>query len=153
MKMFYVTYRRITTQSPFYRKCLQLRRKRIWEPLHLLTSENFETEEEQYISFVAVLNSRRVLGCVMLIPEPKKKCIRLCQLVVDERFCGLGIGSKLVQTATEYALAEKYKQMVLYAFPEIVPFFEKIGYHAHGDWYSHTNQVSSVLMTKKLSAK
>ncbi len=149
-EMFNITYRLITTAHPFYRKCIKLRRKRIWEPFHLLTSEKFDTEEEKYFTFVAILNSRRVIGCVMLIPEHQNKWMRVCQLAVDEAYCGMGIGSKLMNKVEEYVIKEKYKRMALYAYSDILPFFEKLDFHTYGGWYSHSNRMRSILMIKEL---
>ena len=148
--MFYITYRLITKNHPFYLKCIKLRRKRIWEPLHLLTSENFDAEEEKYLSYVAVLNSRRVIGCVMFMPEPQNKWIRVCQLAVDEAYCGQGIGSKLIQKVEEYAVTEKYERMALYAYDDVLPFFKKLDFQTFGGWYSHANHMRSILMIKEL---
>lgn len=149
--MNYIVYRQITTHDPLYIKCVRLRRLRIWVPFHLLTSVNFEAEEEKSQFFVALLNSRKLIGCVLLLPETQNnKCIRLCQLAVEEAYCGQGIASKLINKAIKKAQLDGYEKIVLYAYNDIIPFFEKQGFQAQGVMYTHANQMQSVLMTKNL---
>ncbi len=146
----YLSYRFITNQNPIYSKCLKLRRDRLWQPLHLLTSVAFEKIEDESVFIVALVNSRQPVACLMLTPEPQNKWIRLSQLVVNEKYCRQGVGSKLVGMAFSYARKEKHERMAVYVHHDILPFFEKFGFVSYGKWYSHVNKMRSILMIKDL---
>ncbi len=147
---YHVTYRLITSKNSVYSKCVKLRRERLWQPLHLVTPDDFEKTEENSVFIVAIVNLRQTVGCVRLTAEPNNNWIRLSQLVVAEDYCKEGVGSQLVGMGIAYAQKENYNRMALYAYPDVLSFFERFGFETEGKWYSHVNQVRSILMIKNL---
>ncbi len=146
-----ITYRQITLDSPLYSKCVKLRRDFLWEPYKIITSARFDKEEQEAVIFVATLNGRNVIGCILLSPEPMSNWLRVRQLVVDKSYRNQGIGTTLLSYAEIHATQMNFEQLALYAHEECFSFFEKRDYKPITGWYSHLNGMRTVLMRRILS--
>ncbi len=144
-------YRQITPESPLYPKCVKLRREFLWKPYRIITSAQFDKEEQQSSIFIATPNGRTVVGCVLLLPEPENKWLRVRQLVVDNEYRNQGIGTALLSYAETQAMEMKLNQLALYAHEECFSFFEKRDYKAITGWYTHLNGMHTILMRRILA--
>lgn len=145
-----ITYKLITSNNPLYLKLIRLRRERIWIPLNILTPLYFEEEESNSLFYVAFEKPRQVLGGMALTPEPNNKWIRFRQLTVSKEHESQGIGTQLIRQGIQYAKENHYNRIALYAFENVVPYFEKNGFKTYGGWYAHVNKMRSILMLMDL---
>ncbi len=145
-----ISYRQITVDSPLYPKSVKIRREFFWEPYHIITSAKFDQEEAQSTIFVACHNMRKIVGCVLLLPEPNNKWLRVRQLVVDKSYQNQGIGSELLSRAESYASEINTETLALYTHEHSFEFFEKRGYKAITGWYTHINGMHTILMRRTL---
>jgi glucosamine-phosphate N-acetyltransferase len=90
--------------------------------------------------FVAEDNSNgKVVGTTTLLIEPKfiNKGMQVGYIEdvsVRKGYEGLGIGSKLVTYATNYAISrEGCRKVLLYCSEKTKPFYEKLGYQLAND--------------------
>lgn len=143
-----ITYREIITSDPYYNKMLYLRRERIWIPKRMMLPETFEEDEAKAIFFGAFYNSRRLVGCVMLVPDKINKWTLLRQLAVEEKYCSLGIGRHLIKIAEDYVKTNLMANIVMFPDEASKPYFEKLGYQAVSGWYTHSNGFRSIMMRK-----
>ena len=101
----------------------------------------FEEAGIRNLPAVASLEELRNANCIMVIDDPPKGFIRIDevdnnahieQLSVKRNCMGEGLGSKLLEAATEWAKVKGYSQITLITFKNIPwngPFYEK-----HGFW-------------------
>lgn len=138
-------YQQITTKNLFYPKCIKLRREFLWQPYRIITSSNFDQEEDESSIFIALYN-KTVIGCILLTAEPQCNWQRIRQLVVNPSYRHQGIGTQLLLKAEDHAKHTGYTKTALYAFKETLPFFEKRGYKALTGWYTHANNLKTILL-------
>jgi glucosamine-phosphate N-acetyltransferase len=80
--------------------------------------------------------SGKIAGTTTLLVEPKfinkgMKVGYIEDVAVSKDYEGLGIGSKLVIYATDYAISRQgCKKVLLYCSEETKPFYEKLGYRS-----------------------
>lgn len=143
-----ITYKQINISDPYYKKMLRLRRERIWIPKKTMLSDTFEADEAKSTFFGAFYNTRRLIGCIMLMPDKINKWTLMQQLAVNDQYEGMGIGQKLIKTAEEYAHAHHMDEIVLFSDETTKTYFERVGYHTVGGWYSHSNGLRTIMMRK-----
>lgn len=121
-----VSYRFITTLDPEYAQEKELRDRVLRRPLGLALSEKDLQGEEQQTHIVAVDESGRVLGCVLISFVGGAAKAR--QLAVDASWRKMGIGRELMRRAEEAARERTFRKLILHGRAVNIPFFEKLGY-------------------------
>ena len=71
------------------------------------------------------------------------------QVAVRADMQGRGIGAKLLAYAEAEARKRNYPQMILYARNAAIPFYERIGYVAEGDFFEEVG-MPHIIMRKVL---
>ena len=99
-------------------------------PLHKIFVAQIEQEN----------NKKAIVGTTTLLVEPKfiNKGMRVGYIEdvsVRIGYAGLGIGSKLIIYATNYAISEGCKRILLYCSGSTRPFYEKLGYKLADDTF------------------
>lgn len=130
MKVSDLNFCEITFQSPAYKAAVQLRERLLRQPLHLQFEADQLASEWQDYHLVAIDEEEKVVACVVL--SPKEEEIKMRQLAVTEAWQGHGIGRGLVEFAESFARAKEYATIFCHARSQVVPFYEKMGYQAHG---------------------
>lgn len=143
-----ITYRKISVLDPYYKKMLRLRRERIWIPKKTMLSDTFETDEAKSTFFCAFYNTRRLIGCITLMPDKINKWTLMQQLAVDSQYECMGIGQELIKTAEEYVHTKQMDDIVVFPDEATKTYFERVGYHTVGGWYCHSNGLRTIMMRK-----
>jgi predicted GNAT family N-acyltransferase len=78
------------------------------------------------------------LLAVMLLRKAdagSSEVLKMRQVAVDEQVQGLGVGSRLLRFAEDFARDQGCCRIELHARKNAVPFYLKLGYEATGDWF------------------
>ncbi|MEN9510820.1 MAG: hypothetical protein RLZZ370_639 [Bacteroidota bacterium] len=98
------------------------------------------------------LHSGNALYAVLLLrkahPEDET-VLKMRQVAVDEAFQGQGYGRMLVAFATSLAREKGCTRIELHARAQAVPFYEKLGYVAEGDWFEEVG-IPHLFMFKEI---
>jgi predicted GNAT family N-acyltransferase len=123
--------REIAFGTSEYDATVSLRCRVLREPLGLRPGPEERTEEAGLIHLGA-FEGDRLVGCLMLHDLGEQR-VRMRQVAIDfDRQRG-GLGTKLVHFSEDVAHARGFREMVLHARETAVPFYERLGYAAHGD--------------------
>eukprot|EP00123_Amoebidium_parasiticum_P011844 comp20934_c0_seq1/m.27960 comp20934_c0_seq1/g.27960 ORF comp20934_c0_seq1/g.27960 comp20934_c0_seq1/m.27960 type:complete len:158 (-) comp20934_c0_seq1:687-1160(-) len=121
--------------ADLYAKERDLRYEILRKPLGGIYSDRknakFEFEDVS-IHLVAVTPDSRVVGCVLFNPG-YNRCGRLYQMAVDPTMRGQGLGTRLVRRLEEVLRERGFNQITLHARQVSVQFYEKLGFHVHGE--------------------
>jgi len=98
-----------------------------------------------HVIFVAIINDE-VIGSTTMFIEQKfihngGKVSHIEDVVVSNKFQGLGIGRKLIRAALEYAKKNNCYKTILDCKDEVKHFYEKIGFKIESNCmrYDHNN--------------
>lgn len=145
--MSLVFIHKIKSTHPHFTAVFALREKVLRLPLGLsLYHEDTSGDAEDDI--LIALENGVVVGCVMCKPLPNQT-MKIRQMAVDDHYQGQNIGRKLMVAAEENAVAQGFKILSLHARKNVVPFYEKLGYTAHGDEFTEVN-IPHIAMAKQL---
>jgi predicted GNAT family N-acyltransferase len=125
-----------------------LRSRVLREPLGLRPAAE-EREAEAAVTHLGAFEGQRLIACLMLEDRGDGQ-IKMRQVAVDfDRQHG-GVGTRLVRFSETVALRLGFKKMVLNARTTAVPFYERLGYEAHGEPFIEVT-VPHVRMSKRLA--
>ena len=121
--------RPLTYGSDEYRAALALRDAVLSRPLGLKLGEQLGDEsDEHHLGFFL---NRQLVGVLILSARDPGE-IKMRQVAVAEGFRGIGIGTRLVRYAEEYAERLGYEKIRLHSRKTAVGFYEKLGYRKVG---------------------
>jgi predicted GNAT family N-acyltransferase len=143
-----ITYRSITIADAEYESEKDLRNRALRVPLGLALSEADMRGEDRQIHLVAVDDSGKVVGCVLLV-LPGDGTARLRQMAVDEPCRGLGIGAGLVAQAEKTARAMRLSKVTMHARLYARGFYERLGYRAVSEIFTEVT-IPHIAMEKRL---
>jgi predicted GNAT family N-acyltransferase len=124
-----IVYRRITTADPEYESEKDLRNRALRLPLGLVLSEADLRGEAGQIHWVAVDETGKVVGCVLLA-FPGDGTVDIRQVAVAEGHRGRGIGAALMARAELTAREMKIAKATMHARVYARGFYERLGYRA-----------------------
>ena len=117
--------------SPLYEQSKHLRNDVLCIPLGLTLGEDDVADDLNRMHFVA-LDGDKVVGTVSMRPL-SADTVKLRQMAVVDGLQGQGVGQQLVAYAEEMMRELDFTTIVMDARCVAVPFYEKLGYAAHGD--------------------
>lgn len=137
----------IALNSPDYFQALNLREKILRLPLGLkFTPEDITNDSNEY--HLGAFVETKLIGNVSLKPI-NSEIIKLKQMAIDPTYQGKGIGSKLLQYAEKYAIANNFKEIQLHARCHAQEFYAKFGYIPQGETFIEVG-IPHILMRKKI---
>jgi N-acetylglutamate synthase-like GNAT family acetyltransferase len=145
-----IAYRRITTADPEYEAEKDLRNRVLRLPLGLRLSERDTYGEDSQIHWVAVEESGRIVGCV-LMAVPGDGTASLRQMAVDDGYRGQGIGAGLAAHAERTAREMQIHKLTLHARLYARGFYERLGYRSASDVFTAVT-IPHIEMEKTLAA-
>jgi predicted GNAT family N-acyltransferase len=116
--------------SPEYRAAVALRTAVLRQPIGLAFSDE-ELTAEFDSHHVGCWAGGRLVGCLVLQPIDADR-IRMRQVAVEPAARGAGIGRRMVRHAERLAHELGFREMVLHARENVVPFYERLGYAGRG---------------------
>jgi N-acetylglutamate synthase-like GNAT family acetyltransferase len=138
----------IEHNSPEYDKMVALRYDILRKPLGLEFSKE-ELEKECNDILIGAFDDDRILACCMLTATAKDTC-RLRQMAVHNSLQGKGIGATMMNFAENVARDRGFKTLIMHARKTAVGFYQKLGYHIHGEEFEEVT-IPHYEMRKKLS--
>ena len=135
-----IKVQRITPASPFYPSAVALRESVLLNPIgydHARFTAEYPSVDERAEHFVAVMDhptGPRVVGCLLLLPEPRGGGAKVMQMAVDPQRQGEGLGRRLIVAAEARAFGELgLERLYCHAQDRAVGFYEKLGWVALGE--------------------
>lgn len=138
----------IEHNSPEYDKMVALRYDILRKPLGLEFSKE-ELEKECNDILIGAFDDDRILACCMLTATTKDTC-RLRQMAVHNSLQGKGIGASMMNFAENVARDRGFKTLTMHARKTAVGFYQKLGYHIHGEEFQEVT-IPHYEMRKKLA--
>lgn len=114
-----------------YQAMVQLRDKILRAPLGLTFSTEYLQQEISDV-LIGCFEEEKLLGCCILTPV-NDTTVQLRQMAVDDNIQGKGTGSKIVAFAEEQARSNGFRELMMHARKEAVPFYLRNGYEVRGD--------------------
>lgn len=124
-------FRFITTADPEYPQELMLRWEAISKPLGMPPGKEVESEENASFHLIAV-ERKKLIGCVLFFPDDQMRG-RLHQMALSEEWRGKGFGRKMIVTLEHALISRGFKQVYLFAPPDRVAFYTRVGYAQEGE--------------------
>lgn len=126
-----MVFAEIEIQSDQYQQELELRNLVLRRPLGLnLYAENLENEVDDW--HLGLWDGPKLQAVLVLTPLADHG-VKMRQVAVQPLQQGLGLGRQLVTFAEVFARQRGFQKMELHARKEVVPFYQKLGYHAVGE--------------------
>jgi predicted GNAT family N-acyltransferase len=138
----------IEHNSPEYDKMVALRYDILRKPLGLEFSKE-ELEKECNDILIGAFDDDRILACCMLTATSNDTC-RLRQMAVHNSLQGKGIGATMMNFAENVARDRGFKTLTMHARKTAVGFYQKLGYHVHGEEFEEVT-IPHFEMRKKLA--
>lgn len=138
----------IEHNSPEYEKMVSLRYEILRKPLGLDFSKE-ELDKECNDILIGAFDDDRILACCMLTASSPDTC-RLRQMAVHNSLQGKGIGATMMNFAENVARDRGFKTLTMHARKTAVGFYQKLGYHIHGEEFTEVT-IPHYEMRKKLS--
>jgi predicted GNAT family N-acyltransferase len=129
---------------------LALRDRILRQPL-LLSYDPADLREEHRDMHLA-LHAGNELYAVLLLRQvhpQDNSVLKMRQVAVDVAIQGRGYGRMLVDGATRFAREKGCTRIELHARAQAVPFYQKLGYAAEGDWFDEVG-IPHLFMFKEL---
>jgi GNAT superfamily N-acetyltransferase len=121
-----MTCRQIFLESKEYDKSIELRTKVLRIPLGLIySSEDLNAEIGQI--HLAAFTDEELIGILLLVKLPNQ-LIKMRQVAIDPAFQSIGIGTRLVEFAEDFARSIKCSQMTLHARTTARNFYLSLNY-------------------------
>lgn len=143
-----LSFQEITLDDNLYAASVACRNAGLREPLgRRLTPEEL-AKDVDLRHFVVLDGENTVVGTVLL-QEMSAHVARARQVSVREAARGQGVGRFMFTCFEELCRSLGYKEVILHAREEAVPFYEKIGYMLEGEYFNEIG-LPHVRMCKKL---
>lgn len=143
-----IILKQVDYASSDYEKMVGLRNAVLRIPFgRILKPEELE-RDKAFTHFVAFNAASEVVGTVLL-SEHSPQEMRARQVAVRADMQGKGIGAKLFVHVEGEARKHNYAEMVLHARNAAIPFYERIGYIAEGDFFEEVG-IPHIMMRKVL---
>jgi ribosomal protein S18 acetylase RimI-like enzyme len=126
--------RLVPFDSVEYRETVKLRDDVLRAPLGLALSPE-ELGVESGDLHLACYVRGQLAGCLVLTPRGEG-ALKMRQVAVIPTFQNQGIGKLLVSRSERIATERGYKEMVLHARKNAVPFYTKLGYEVIGESFN-----------------
>lgn len=113
---------------------LKVRKKVFVEEQHVdesLEYDAYDILETSEAKHIVALQDNEVVGTLRVIP--KGHVLKVGRVAVLKEYRGLKVGAKLMESAHKFALNSGYSSLKLDAQLQAIPFYEKMGYTAHGE--------------------
>ena len=130
-------------ESLLYESFLEYERAYTPEAFHITTPEKREIERRiRHWTVWVALHANVIVGTVSAHPEGEAVHIR--SMAVQPSMRGRGIGKLLLQRVEKFALANRYKRLILNTTPFLASatrLYERFGFQATGterDWFGTT---------------
>lgn len=120
--------------SPSYNETVALRDRILRAPLGLKFSEEELAAESAQFHVAAILDGK-ILACMVLVPVDKKT-LKMRQVAVEESAQGMGIGTRLVSYAEEFAIKKGFCRIELHARKVSMQFYTDLAYSVIGDEFT-----------------
>lgn len=143
-----VILRQVAYASSDYEKMVGLRNAVLRIPFGRILKPEELARDKAFTHFAAFNSAGEVLGTVLL-SEHSPQEMRARQVAVRADMQGRGIGAKLLAYVEAEARKLHYPQMILYARNAAIPFYERIGYVAEGDFFEEVG-MPHIMMRKML---
>jgi predicted GNAT family N-acyltransferase len=143
-----ILYRQISIHDPEYEQEKDLRNRVLRLPLGLVLSGTDLREEDRQVHLVALDDSGRVIGCVLVFVQGETARIR--QMAIEARYQKQGIGTELVKQAETAARTRHAFKVTLHARVSSRGFYEKQGYAASKDVFTEVT-IPHIAMEKNLT--
>jgi predicted GNAT family N-acyltransferase len=115
-------------------KSIELRYEVLRQPLGLdFKRTDLDKESDQI--HIGAFAGNKLVGVLLLktMKDLSDDILKMRQVAVSPDFQSKGIGKKMVQFSEKWANQNGYKIIDLHARKNVVPFYEKLGYHVEGD--------------------
>ncbi len=133
--------------SARYHEMVALREAVLRRPLGRVLSPEELAAGEHYLHLAAIQNN--AVCATVLVSMEDEITARFRQVAVAEAAQGTGIGKMLMVFAHETAKARGAQQALIHARHTAIPFYERLGYVAEGEFFpEHT--VPHIIMRRKL---
>jgi predicted GNAT family N-acyltransferase len=119
-------FRTIQFKTDAYQDEVDLRYRILRAPLGLtFNPEDLAKEGSDF--HLGLYEDQKLLACLIFTPVDQS-VLKMRQVAVDGASQGKGLGTLLVKSAEEWALANGYKKLLLHARETAVPFYLRMGY-------------------------
>ncbi|MHB8963506.1 MAG: GNAT family N-acetyltransferase [Saccharofermentanales bacterium] len=133
--------------SAVYLQELELRDTILRRPLGMsIRQDDLSQEMDHY--HVGCFVGGQLIGVLVLTPQGDGS-IKMRQVAVDQAFQRQGAGTAMVEFAEQLASSKGYRNMVLNARREAVPFYLRLGYEINGDEFIEVG-IPHRRMTKRI---
>ncbi len=142
-----IDLRQIEINSPLYPSQQRLRDEVLRKPIGRELSAADIDRDSLGSHFVAVRGDE-VVACVGLYPEGEG-LLRLRQMAVAPALQAIGIGTRLIAFAEDWARHNKFAKIELHARTPAVGFYERCGYACDGEEFEEVG-LPHIVMRKRL---
>ena len=119
--------------SPEYTQTLEMRNRITRLPHNQSLFTEDLTLEKDYIHFIAKdIKTDKIIGTVILIPL-NEKLVKLKQMMVEEEFRKLKIGTFLINNFEQYCKSKGIEKIKLDSIITATNFYKKLGYYCVSD--------------------
>lgn len=133
--------------TPAFDEALALRDDILRKPLNMVfETEDIQTEWNSY-HLVCYNEHSDMVGCLILKPL-EEGVLKMRQVAVKENLQNEGIGTALVKESEHFCAECGFKQIVLHARKEAVPFYRKLGYKTQGKQFEEVGIPHSKMYKK-----
>jgi predicted GNAT family N-acyltransferase len=136
--------------TPEYDEAVRLRYEVLRRPLGLEFSTDELAAEYAHIHLAAYDARTQLLGYLCLVPLAEGH-LKMRQVAVAPTAQRLGVGTRLVEYAEQWATDHAYRLMVLHARDLAVPFYLRLGYEVYGESFEEVG-IPHRAMRKSLGA-
>ena len=131
MKPADASFAEIAYGSPDYQETLIHRDRILRRPLGLELSADDVLNEESQRHFI-LRDEKEILAGLITLP-PQEATIKIRQMWVQEDLQGSGLGQRLLEKVAQVLSHEGITTLTLHARETARAFYEKCGYHTHGE--------------------
>lgn len=122
--------RSLLWSSPLMEKALELRRQVFVIEQHV--PEELEIDEEDRVAFhLLMLKDEEAVATLRLLPHGES--IKIGRVAVKKGFRKQGIGTRLMKTAIEHAARGEFRDAMLDAQLDSIPFYARLGFAEEGE--------------------
>lgn len=143
-----ITVKPVVYGDDGYHRMVACRNAVLREPLGRRLTEDELARDVAYLHYAAFTDDGEVVGTVLLGALSATQ-VRARQVSVQAEVQGSGVGTRLMAFAEGQARTQGFSEMVLHARETAVPFYERIGYVAEGEFFEESG-LPHILMRKQL---
>ena len=131
--MSMISILRINIQDTLYQQERELRNKVLMQPIGM-PDYGWEQFDSKSWHFVAIDNKRKVVGCVVLVPNVNQRHdAQLIQMAVDESYQGKGVGKLLVEELETFAKTHEISTILCHSRDKAVNFYLKLNFEIYDE--------------------